>query len=78
MSVGENKAVVRRYFEEFSKGNLDAVNEMLNADDATFEQAVKDRLEIGKPGSGYILSSDSFPRRWLRNSPHWEPAPLAE
>jgi uroporphyrinogen-III decarboxylase len=41
----------------FFKGNLDAVNEMLNADDQTFEQAVKDRISIGKPGSGYILSS---------------------
>jgi len=41
----------------FFKGNLDSVNEMLNADDQTFEQAVKDRIRIGKPGSGYILSS---------------------
>ncbi|MCP4611951.1 MAG: hypothetical protein GY845_24890 [Planctomycetes bacterium] len=41
----------------FFKGNLDAVNEMLNADDKTFEQAVEERIEIGKPGSGYILSS---------------------
>jgi uroporphyrinogen-III decarboxylase len=41
----------------FFKGNLDAVNEMLNADDQTFEEAVKDRIKIGKPGSGYILSS---------------------
>jgi hypothetical protein len=41
----------------FFKGNLDAVNEMLHADDATFERAVEDRLRIGKPGSGYILSS---------------------
>ena len=41
----------------FFKGNLDAVNEMLNADDKTFEQAVKERIRIGKPGSGYILSS---------------------
>jgi len=41
----------------FFKGNLDAVNEMLNADDQTFEQAVKDRIRIGKPGSGYVLSS---------------------
>ena len=41
----------------FFKGNLDAVNEMLNADDETFEEAVKNRLRIGKPGSGYILSS---------------------
>jgi len=41
----------------FFKGNLDAVNEMLRADDATFETAVLDRLRIGKPGGGYILSS---------------------
>ncbi len=41
----------------FFKGNLDAVNEMLRADDATFEAAVRRRLAIGKPGSGYILSS---------------------
>ncbi|MHC4229330.1 MAG: uroporphyrinogen decarboxylase family protein [Planctomycetota bacterium] len=41
----------------FFKGNLDAVNEMLGDDDETFEQAVKERLSIGKPGSGYILSS---------------------
>ena len=41
----------------FFKGNLDAVNEMLRADDAAFEAAVKQRLQIGAPGSGYILSS---------------------
>jgi len=41
----------------FFKGNLDAVNEMLRADDQTFEKAVKNRISIGKPGSGYILSS---------------------
>ena len=41
----------------FLKGNLDAVNEMLNADDAAFDLAVLDRLRIGKAGSGYILSS---------------------
>jgi len=41
----------------FFKGNLDAVNEMLNADDQIFEYAVKERIRIGKPGSGYILSS---------------------
>jgi len=41
----------------FFKGNLDAVNEMLRADDETFEQAVLQRLEIGKPGGGFILSS---------------------
>ena len=41
----------------FFKGNLDAVNEMLQADDDAFERAVRQRLELGKPGSGYILSS---------------------
>lgn len=41
----------------FFKGNLDAVNEMLNADDQTFEQAVEERIRIGKPGGGYVLSS---------------------
>jgi len=41
----------------FFKGNLDAVNEMLYADDARFQQAVVERLRIGQPGSGYILSS---------------------
>jgi len=41
----------------FFKGNLDAVNEMLNADEKTFERAVKERIKIGKPGSRYILSS---------------------
>lgn len=41
----------------FFKGNLDAVNEMLGADDETFEHAVRERIRIGKPGSGYILSS---------------------
>jgi len=41
----------------FLKGNLDAVNEMLHADDATFDRAVLDRLKTGMPGSGYILSS---------------------
>jgi len=41
----------------FLKGNLDSVSEMLHADNQTFENAVKGRLRVGKPGSGYILSS---------------------
>ena len=41
----------------FFKGNLDSVNEMLRADDDAFERAVTQRLQIGKPGGGYILSS---------------------
>jgi len=55
VDLAQAKAEYGRRF--FFKGNLDAVNEMLGADDATFEQAVEDRLRIGKPGSGYILSS---------------------
>ncbi|MHC4595752.1 MAG: uroporphyrinogen decarboxylase family protein [Planctomycetota bacterium] len=55
VDLAEAKSKYGRRF--FFKGNLDSVNEMLNADDRTFEQAVKDRIRIGKPGSGYILSS---------------------
>ncbi len=51
----EAKATYGRRF--FFKGNLDAVNEMLYADDGTFERAVEERIRIGKPGGGYILSS---------------------
>lgn len=52
-------ATAKREFGDrfFFKGNLDAVNEMLRADDAAFEHAVRRRLEIGMPGGGYILSS---------------------
>ena len=55
VDLAKAKAEFGRRF--FFKGNLDAVNEMLHADDATFDRAVRQRLEIGKPGSGYILSS---------------------
>ncbi len=41
----------------FFKGNLDAVHDMLYADETRFEQAVRQRIAIGCPGSGYILSS---------------------
>jgi len=51
----EAKSTYGRRF--FFKGNLDAVNEMLHADDGTFERAVEERIRIGKPGGGYILSS---------------------
>jgi uroporphyrinogen-III decarboxylase len=55
VDLAQAKADYGRRF--FFKGNLDAVSEMLNADEPTFERAVEDRLRIGKPGSGYILSS---------------------
>lgn len=41
----------------FFKGNLDAVHDMLFADDERFERAVRQRIEVGSPGGGYILSS---------------------
>lgn len=53
--LDEAKSKYGRRF--FFKGNLDAVNEMLNADDVAFERAVEERIRIGKPGGGYILSS---------------------
>ena len=56
----------------FFKGNLDAVNDMLGADDAAFAAAVRQRLEIGKPGSGYILSSA------CSVAPHVEPDRLKQ
>jgi uroporphyrinogen-III decarboxylase len=55
VDLAEAKARYGRRF--FFKGNLDAVNDLLNADDAAFEEAVENRIKIGKPGSGYILSS---------------------
>ncbi|UCD50772.1 MAG: hypothetical protein JSW27_25020 [Phycisphaerales bacterium] len=55
VDLAQAKARYGRRF--FFKGNLDAVNDMLGADDAAFEAAVKNRIAIGKPGSGYILSS---------------------
>jgi len=42
--------------EPYGHCNLDAVNEMLNADEPTFERAAEDRLRIGKPRSGSFLS----------------------
>ena len=41
----------------FIKGNLDPVGTMLQAKRAAVRAAVLDRLEIGKPGGGYILST---------------------
>jgi uroporphyrinogen-III decarboxylase len=55
VDLAEAKAEYGQRF--FFKGNLDSVNEMLHADDATFERAVQDRIRIGKPDGGYILSS---------------------
>ncbi|MBN2455379.1 MAG: hypothetical protein JXB29_02390 [Sedimentisphaerales bacterium] len=68
VDLAEAKSKYGRRF--FFKGNLDAVNEMLYADDQTFDKAVKGRIRIGKPGSGYILSSA------CSVAPHVKPARL--
>lgn len=41
----------------FIKGNIDPVHTLLNGDLETVQKDVRWRLEVGKPGGGYILSS---------------------
>ncbi|UCF18984.1 MAG: hypothetical protein JSU87_13780 [Gemmatimonadota bacterium] len=41
----------------FIKGNIDAVNTLLYGDEEKVRQAVVHRLEVAKPGGGYILST---------------------
>ncbi len=41
----------------FIKGNIDSVNTLLNGTDERFRADVRWRLEVGKPGGGYVLSS---------------------
>lgn len=41
----------------FLKGNMDSVNVLLKADSETLEKYVRDMLQEGMPGGGYILSS---------------------
>ncbi len=54
----------------FIKGNIDPVNTLLKGDDDTFARDVRWRLQVGKPGGGYILSSACSvaprvrPERW--------------
>lgn len=55
VDLGKAKAEFGDRF--FFKGNLDAVNEMLGADDTRFDTAVRERIGKGMPGGGYILSS---------------------
>jgi uroporphyrinogen-III decarboxylase len=56
-TVHLNEAKAKYGERFFLKGNLDSINELLNADDKTFEDAVINRLKTGKPESGYILST---------------------
>jgi MtaA/CmuA family methyltransferase len=41
----------------FIKGNIDSVNMLLNKSVSEIKQDAKNRIEIGKPGSGFILST---------------------
>lgn len=41
----------------FIKGNLDPVNTLLYGDEDKVKQAVEHRLQVAKPGGGYILST---------------------
>lgn len=41
----------------FFKGNLDPVHELLNGSDKCFEQAILERIKLGKQINGYILST---------------------
>jgi uroporphyrinogen-III decarboxylase len=41
----------------FIKGNIDPVNTLLNGTSEQIKEDVKWRIEVGKPGGGYILSS---------------------
>lgn len=41
----------------FIKGNIDPVNTLLNGDVEAVKKDVEWRLQVGKPGGGYILSS---------------------
>jgi uroporphyrinogen-III decarboxylase len=41
----------------FIKGNLDPVNELLAGTPESVWEAAARRIEVGKPGGGYILST---------------------
>lgn len=50
-------AIAQTKGKVFIKGNIDPVNELLMGTDEMVEQAVLNRLEIAKPGGGYIMST---------------------
>jgi len=41
----------------FLKGNIDSVNVLLQGDDDYYKKTVKETIEVGKEGGGYILST---------------------
>lgn len=56
-TVELEEAVAQTKGKVFIKGNIDPVNELLNGSDDAIEKAVCRRLQIAKPGGGYILST---------------------
>jgi hypothetical protein len=56
----------------FLKGNIDSVNVLLQGSDEYFEKTIKETIEVGKVGGGYILSTacsvapDVHPDRMIR------------
>ncbi len=50
-------AVAQLKGKAFIKGNIDPVNTLLHGDEETVRAAVLHRLDVAKPGGGYILSS---------------------
>ena len=66
-TVELENAIAQTKERVFIKGNLDPVNELLMGNDEIIEHAVKKRMEIEKPGGGYIMSTA------CSVSPHTEP-----
>ncbi len=56
-TVELDEAVPTLQGKAFIKGNLDPVNTLLYGNEQTVREAVEQRLQIAKPGGGYILST---------------------
>jgi uroporphyrinogen-III decarboxylase len=56
-TVELEEAIAQTKGKVFIKGNLDAVNELLKGTPEDIARAVHKRLDIAKPGGGYILST---------------------
>ncbi len=56
-TVDLDEAVALTKGKVFLKGNIDAVGELLYAEDVRIERAVRDRLEAAMDGGGFILST---------------------
>jgi len=56
-TVEFENAIAQTKGKVFIKGNIDAVNELLNGNEEIIRNAVMKRLNIAKAGGGYILST---------------------